>query len=160
MVTGRHAFMIRAASGSDIPAIAGLLDQLNRFEGYTQTTDAVALKAALSGEGREVKLAALVAHVETEVIGALLYYPGYDTLSASVGYHLADMVVDEFHRKRGIGKALMKSLAQQALAEGKSWISLTALKQNAAAHRFYASLGMSEIAVDFFAMGKTKLAEL
>lgn len=160
MVMAQHPYSIRDATQRDIPAIASLLDQLNRFEGYTQTTNASALEAALFSPDNEVKLAALTAVIDNTPVGTLLYYPGYDTLSASYGYHLADMVVDKNHRTQGIGKALVKALAKKTLAEQKAWISLTALKQNVEATQFYHSLGMSEVSVDFFAMGKTKLAQL
>lgn len=156
----QRAFTIRMAQPRDIPAIAGLLDQLNRFEGYAQVTDARALEAALFAPRAEVKLAAFVAMVGQRVVGALLYYPGYDTLSASYGFHLADMVVDETHRKHGVGTALMKALAKCTLEESKEWISLTALRQNDAARGFYQSLGMSEVSVDFFAMGKHTMIDM
>lgn len=154
------AFHIRTSEASDIPAIVGLLDALNRFEGYDTVTDAAQLEAALFGEGRAMELAALVAQEGKNVIAALLYYPGYDTLSASYGYHLADMVVAETHRRQGIGRALVKALAEKILAEKKQWLSLTALKRNDAACAFYTSLGMREVDVAFFAIGANAITAL
>ena len=51
-------------------------------------------------------------------------------------------------------------LAATALAEKKEWLSLTVLKNNTQARAFYQALGMSEVVVDFFAMGATALATL
>ena len=151
---------IRAATPADAATIAVLMCELNRAEGCDVVTREVDIARALFADGREVNLRALVAQRDASIIGALLYYPGYDTLSASVGYHLADMVVTQSHRNQGIGKALMKALATQTLAENKEWISLTALKQNSAALAFYQSLGMTQVDVDFYAIGKTALAQL
>lgn len=151
---------IRAGVERDIPAIAGLLNALNQSEGYATITNEAALRAALFGADREVALHALVAVEDEAVIATLLYYAGYDTLSASVGYHLADMVVAHQHQRRGVGKMLVQALAKQVLAEGKEWVSLTALTRNDAARGFYRSLGMTQVDVAFYAMGKTVLAQL
>lgn len=152
--------VIRNAQGGDEAAIARLLTQLNHSEGHAIDSSPEALTQALFTDVREVNLHALVAEHENKIIGVLLYYPGYDTLSASVGHHLADMVVDVAHRRTGVGKALMRALAQQTLHENKSWISLTALKDNAHAQAFYTSLGMTRVNIDFFAIGKTALAQM
>lgn len=154
------SLLIRDAVERDIPAIAALLNVLNLAEGIDLQTDSTSLCVALFGEVREVALSALVAEVMDEVVGVLLYYPGYDTLSASVGYHLADMVVAQTHRQSGIGTKLMQALAARALGEGKQWVSLTVLSRNAAAIGFYQALGMTQVEVDFYAMGQGALAAL
>lgn len=151
---------IRSAAAGDEAAIARLLTQLNHSEGHAIESSPEALALALFSDAREVHLSALVAVQHNVIIGALLYYPGYDTLSASVGHHLADMVVDVAHRRAGAGKALMQALAQLTLQQNKSWVSLTALKENAHAQAFYTSLGMTRVNVDFFAIGKTMLAQM
>lgn len=156
---GDHTITIREANERDIPAIAGLLDALNAAEGYEVATDIGALTAALKG-AHQVAFAALVADAAGSIVGTLLYYPGYDTLSASHGYHLADMVVDATHRRSGVGRALVGALADKALAENKAWLSLTALRSNEDAQAFYRALGMREVDVNFFAIGKQALASL
>jgi ribosomal protein S18 acetylase RimI-like enzyme len=118
------------------------------------------MAAALFEKNTPAPLFALVAQMGEEVVGVLLYYTGYDTLSASYGYHLADIVVTKAHRALGVGRALVKALATQTLAEHKEWVSLTVLKRNSAAHEFYTALGMMQVDVDFFAMGKNALAQL
>lgn len=151
---------IRDATPGDEAAIARLLTQLNHSEGHAVESSPEALAQALFSASREVELSALVAIRQGSIIGALLYYPGYDTLSASVGHHLADMVVDAAHRRTGVGKALVQALARHTLEQNKSWVSLTALKENAHAQAFYTSLGMTRVNVDFFAIGKTGLAQM
>ena len=154
------SIIIRPATPADCAAIAHLMSELNREEGYEVLSDAEQIAAALFGKNNPTTLHALVAQAESAVVGALLYYAGYDTLSASYGYHLADVVVTHSHRKQGIGRALMATLAKQALDENKAWVSLTVLKRNRTAHEFYTALGMTHVDVNFFAMGKTALAQL
>lgn len=151
---------IRPATPHDVDAIAALLTELNLSEGRDVVAQPHAIAQALFADGREVKVEALVAQDAGEVVGTLLYYAGYDTFSASLGYHLADMVVAHAHRRHGVGKALVRALSQRALVEGKEWISLTALTSNDAARAFYHTLGMTEVSVDFFAMGKQAMTQL
>ena len=151
--------LIRPAIREDLPAIAALLDALNAWEGYDQTTDTATLAQALFAPERAVALHALVAEGEAKaVVGVLLYYPGYDTLSAAIGYHVADVVVEAASRRQGGGRRLMAALAQRALTEDRHWISLTVLRKNRAARAFYEALGMQSVAVDFFAMGPAGIA--
>ena len=151
---------IRPAIPEDSAAIALLMSELNREEGYDVVSDANQITAALFGKNAPTSLHALVAQAGEGVAGALLYYAGYDTLSASYGYHLADMIVTKNHRSLGIGRALVKALAAQTLVQEKAWISLTVLKRNTAAREFYTALGMTQVDVDFFAIGKNALAQL
>lgn len=147
---------IQPATARDIETLAALLSELNHEEGYETSVSADALRAALV-DGR-VTMRALVAEAERHMSGMVLYYWGYDTVSASHGYHLADIIVTASHRRQGVGRMLFTALATQCLGEGGKWISLTTLKKNALAHQFYRSCGMSEVAVNFFAIGPQALA--
>jgi ribosomal protein S18 acetylase RimI-like enzyme len=155
-----NAFSVRLARPSDTAAIAALLSELNAYEDIDAPCDEAALMTALWQENPPVALRAWVAATPQHLIGTLLAYPGYDTLSASYGYHLADMVVQENYRRQGAGRALMQALAQHTLDEGKAWVSLTALKNNARAQQFYHALGLQEVNVTFFASGKKALSAL
>lgn len=152
--------IIRPATPDDCNAIAALMTQLNFEEGHNVATLGANIALALFGQSRELNLQSLVADVGTETVGAMLYYAGYDTISASYGFHLADIIVTKHHRQSGVGTALMKALATRALADNKEWISLTVLARNHRAKEFYVALGMEKVDADFFAMGKTALAQL
>ncbi len=145
---------IRAAHADDATAIAALLTQLNRVENNPNVVETAPLAAALA---LAEPLRALVACDAETVIAVVLYYRGYDVLTAAYGYHLADFVVDEKYRHHGLGKRLFATLAAQNLDEGGEWISLTVLRENRDAQAFYAALGMAHVPVDFFAIGKRAL---
>ena len=149
--------VIRAAEKQDLPVIVDLLTQLTRAEGREVAVDKTALGDALFGAQRGVGIRALVMQQEAQVIAVALYYPGYDVLTTSRGYHLSDVVVDERFRGNGIGKRLFSALAAQNLREGGEWLSLTVLRENAAAQGFYRALGMTHVPVDFFAIGQIGL---
>lgn len=151
---------IRAALFTDCDAIAALLTELHQTEGYNVIADAGKVARALFVTVQEVQLSALVAVRNDVIVGVLLYYPGYDTLSATYGNHLADIIVTKEARTQGVGKALVSALAKSTLAVNKEWVSLTALASNASAQVFYKSLGMSQVPVQFFAAGRQALSQL
>jgi GNAT superfamily N-acetyltransferase len=148
---------LRAATEQDAAAIAALLTQLNRVENNPNVVEAAPLAEALASAE---PLRALVACDAETVIAVVLYYRGYDVLTAAYGYHLADFVVDEAYRHQGIGKRLFAMLAAENLDMGGEWISLTVLRENRDAQAFYAALGMAHVPVDFFAIGKRALTAL
>jgi ribosomal protein S18 acetylase RimI-like enzyme len=151
---------IRAGVASDTLSITELLAELNRFEGYDRSATPEEMADILFHHEGRVQLRALVAEVEGAVVGMLLYYWGFDTVTASFGYHLADIVVSNNKQGRGVGRALYTHLARQCLREGAYWISLTVLKKNTEAKKFYRAMGMVEVAVDFYAIGPNSLAQL
>ncbi len=154
------ALTFRAATPSDIPVIADLLTQLNRAEGKPDFMEEETIRHGLFAPVRRVDLRALLAVHEGVCVGVALYYVGYDIPTASDGYHLGDLVVDAGYRRQGVGRALFTALAKQNLDEGGEWIALTALTRNAPANAFYKLLGMTQVAVNFFAVGKHTLAGL
>lgn len=147
-------YIIRSATEGDAPQIAALLEQLTQAEGSPRSIAVAPLAQALAGEGAPLRLHALVAEEASCVLGVVLFYPGYDVLTATYGMHLADFVVAEGQRRRGMGRQLYAALAKQVLAMGGEWISLTVLKENQPAQQFYRAAGMHHVPVDFFAIGK------
>ena len=150
----------RSATIFDVPAITNLLNQLNVAEGNPTVMNSADIENGLFGATRKVPLRALLATHNDRVIGAVLYYIGYDILTSVNGYHLGDLVVDAAYRRNGVGKQLFAALAQQNLEEGGEWISLTALSNNIPAVNFYKRIGMVDVPVKFFAAGKRILANL
>lgn len=152
---------IRAGTAADTVAISELLSELNKLEGYDRSASPDELGDVLfHEEGGRVRMRVLVAERKGKLAGMVLYYWGYDTVSASFGYHLADIVVTQGRQREGMGAALYGALAEQCLAEGAQWISLTVLKKNKVAKQFYEAMGMVEVAVDFYAIGPVALGRL
>ncbi len=154
-------FTIRPGEVQDMEHITELLTELNRFEGYDRSASAQDLSDILFHENNtRLEMRTLLACDGDQPIGLVLFYWGYDTVSATTGYHLADIIVTSTYRGQGVGRVLYHALANQCLHEGGHWVSLTVLKKNTAAKAFYASLGMVEVAVDFYAIGPQALKAL
>ncbi len=89
------------------------------------------------GFGANAAFSAVVAEINGATVGYAIYYPGYDTDSATRGIYLADLYVDETHRRKGAGRALLAGLAAEARADGARWMFWSVLKRNRGARRFY-----------------------
>lgn len=150
----------RAATEQDVFGITKLLDQLNEWEGNATQMSAHLLARDMFTAHRKVDLKGLVAVAGDQVLGVILYYQGYDILTNVHGYHVGDVVVHKDYRGRGIGRRMMTLLGAQNLSEGGEWMALTVLKKNTSAQAFYRALEMTEVPVDFFAIGKINTQKL
>jgi [ribosomal protein S18]-alanine N-acetyltransferase len=127
-----------------------------RFE-PARLTDATLL-AAMS---RELVEAGLRPAWGRERIGAHIRHPESVVLRARRGdaiagfaimryadevAHLNLLAVDPLHRRRGVGRGLVRWLEETALTAGTFTIGLELRSENAGARAFYAALGYRELA--------------
>lgn len=137
-----------------------LLNQLNEAEGSAVRHDLKAVSSLIQQSHdsqlttRTAPLYIQVAQYKKQMIGVIVGYQGFDVLSMQSGMHLADIVVDVAHRKQGVGRALIKALAQTNQEQGGAWMSLTSLKRNKVGDKFYRALGFQAVDVQFFALGE------
>lgn len=150
---------VRPYHPNDIPRMAELITELNEREGYEHAMNAENLAKVFAADA-PVRVYAFVALADGKLCGLLMYYDGYDTLTNSYGCHLTDMVVSLSHRRQGLGETLLKTLMAQVEQLNYQWVSLTVLKKNDEARSFYKSLGFTEVAVDFFAIGSKAMVRL
>lgn len=140
--------------------MALLLTELSHSDGRMETADASSLRESLFSPQRKVDLKALVAVEDKQVVATLLYYPGYDVLTRTHGYHLGDMMIAVTHQRKGIGRMLMTHVAEEILRDGGSWATFTVNNDNARACSFHDALGMVRLPVQFYAANKTQLNQL
>jgi GNAT superfamily N-acetyltransferase len=128
---------IRDARREDAADVAGLLDQL----GYP--THAAAVEGRLE-RLRIVGDRVVVAELDGRVVGLahLQVTPGIER-DRPAG-KLAALVVDEACRGRGIGRALVDAIEQEARSRGCDILFLTAAERRRDAHAFYVRVGLAE----------------
>ncbi len=73
--------------------------------------------------------------------GFALWFYNYSTFRGRAGIYLEDLFVDDAMRGKGIGKALLKHLAQRCVKEGLPRLQWWVLDWNAPSIEFYKSLG-------------------
>ncbi len=146
---------VRPARREDYAGLCALWDQLDRLHaelrpdyfrapaGPTRSARAVAL--ALGLHDRTI----LVAEQAGELLGlvtAALARPDPGPLTTRrVRGHVPELVVAPGHRRRGVGRALMRAAEAWALERGAVELVLTVWEGNLAAEAFYARLGYAPL---------------
>ena len=93
------------------------------------------------GFGPCAAFAGLVAELDGEVVGYLLYHFGYDTDRAMRLMFVIDLYVQETKRRRGIGEALMRVAARICRDAGGRELIWSVFVPNKLAFQFYERLG-------------------
>ncbi len=133
--------MIRPAKESDVAAILGLIRELADYEHLTDQCIATEelLREHLFGTDRAAEV--VVAEIDQTVVAYALFFKTFSTFLARPGIYLEDIYVQPRHRHKGIGKAILKHLAQLAVARNYGRIEWSVLDWNAPSIAFYKSLG-------------------
>ena len=129
---------IRDARTEDAQRLAALLDQL----GYPASVGAVARRARLLAASDSDRL--LVAELAGEVVGLAILHVGLAIEHDRPVAKLGAIVVDERHRRRGIGEALVRAVEAEARARDCYVLFLTTAERRLDAHAFYGRLGFHE----------------
>ncbi|QNH18661.1 N-acetyltransferase [Xanthomonas sp. SS] len=135
------ALHIRPATPDDAALILRLIRDLARYERAEDAvqTDEAGLRASLFGPGATAH--ALICEADAQPIGYAVYFYNYSTWLGRNGLYLEDLYVAPEHRGSGAGKALLRHLARQALAEGCGRFEWSVLDWNQPAIDFYRAAG-------------------
>jgi GNAT superfamily N-acetyltransferase len=156
---------IRRAVASDISALLELMQRLAVFEHYDADFAVSAETLLAQGFEREPPdFYALVAEDPDAVgvlTGMLVYYIIPFTFRARPTLYIKELFVAESGRGQGIGEALMRAAAGEALALGCATIKWQVADWNTHARAFYERLGATadHVWVDY-ALSETALRKL
>jgi GNAT superfamily N-acetyltransferase len=134
-------FCLRSPTPDDVPAIFALIQALAEYENLTHavTGTVEALKLDLFSD--RPKIEAVVAEVDTQIVGFALFFQNYSTFLTKSGIYLEDIFVLPEYRGAGIGKALLKYLANLAIDRGCGRLEWSVLDWNQPAISFYEAIG-------------------
>jgi GNAT superfamily N-acetyltransferase len=144
MGTGLNQFVVRPALAEDAAAIGELIREFGAYlralgdEAELKFDERVYLR---DGFGAHPAFSGLVAEHDGEIVGYLLYHPGYDADYATRTLHVVDLYVRESWRGRGVGRLLMNEAVQICLSLGGGQLFWAVYAPNKAAIRFYERLG-------------------
>jgi GNAT superfamily N-acetyltransferase len=135
------ATTIRPARPGDEEHIFRLLRELARFEKleHELTGSAEALGVFLFGERPAAE--ALVAVRDNTLIGYALFFTTFSTFLTRPGIYLEDLYVTEAERGTGVGKALLRGVAEVACARDAGRLEWSVLDWNKVAIDFYVASG-------------------
>lgn len=135
-------YSLRAAEPRDVPAIAGLIEELAAFEELSHLVQMTAETLAPHLFGPRPVVEALVGETaDGEVIAFALFFTNFSTFLARPGLYLEDLYVRPAHRRSGLGKIILTRLAEIAVERGYGRFEWSVLDWNEDAIRFYEKMG-------------------
>jgi len=135
---------VRLAIPEDAGTIFALIRELAAFEELLHEVRATEADIRRDGFGPQPRFECLLADLRDEPVGFALFFHSYSTFEGRAGLYLEDIYVRPSARGRGVGRALMRALAQAALERGCARFELSVLHWNPARH-FYDELGFTQM---------------
>jgi len=154
-------FSIRPARPEDVATIANLVYELAIYERLEQFARATPEDFRDHLFGPRPYAEAIMAEIDGESVGFALFFPTFSTFRGQPGLYLEDIYVRPAHRGRGIGKALLATVAKLAMDRGLGRLEWAVLNWNSPAIGFYRGLGARPLE-DWttYRLGDGPLAEL
>jgi GNAT superfamily N-acetyltransferase len=132
---------IRPATEADLGTIEELIRALAAYERLADEVvmETELLRKGLFGERPYAEV--LIADVDDEPAGFALFFHNFSTFLGRPGIYLEDLFVKPEHRAKGIGRALLKRLAEIAVERDCGRLEWAVLDWNEPAIGFYKKLG-------------------
>jgi len=137
---------IRPAERADAALIFAFVRKLAEYERLLHAVVATEADVARDLFGENPRVFCDLAFWDGAPAGFALWFHNYSTFRGRHGLYLEDLFVEPAYRGRGIGKALLRHLAQRCQADGLARLEWQVLDWNAPSIAFYKSLGA--VAVD------------
>ena len=134
-------YSIRPAQCEDAIAIFALIQELAAYEKLTHQVTGTAEALSEHLFGNTACAEAIVVEHQNQLIGFALFFKNYSSFLTKPGLYLEDLYVQEAYRGQGIGKALLKAVAQIAYERGYGRLEWSVLDWNETAIAFYKKMG-------------------
>ena len=132
---------IRPATVNDAPLLRTLICELAEYERERDRVEITEADLVRDGFGPHPKFRALIAEWNGQPVGYSLFFGFYSTWVGRPGLFLEDLFVRQEFRGKGVGKALLATVARIAEEENCYGIRWEILDWNQPAIDFYKSLG-------------------
>jgi GNAT superfamily N-acetyltransferase len=136
---------IREAQPADVSCILALIRALAEYEREPAAVVTTEEDLLRDGFGPEPRFQCVIAEWSGEPAGFALFFYNYSTWHGRAGIYLEDLFVEPSHRGKGIGRALLKYLAQRARSEGLTRVVWQVLNWNTPSIEFYKTLGAESL---------------
>ena len=140
-VMASHNANIRPCRPDDAGTLVDLVRELAVYEKLEAEARATADDFRTHLFGPRPSAEAFVAEVEGRVVGFALIFATFSTFRGQPGMYLEDLFVRPEYRERGIGRALLATLARLAVDRGWGRLEWAVLDWNAPSIGFYRALG-------------------
>jgi GNAT superfamily N-acetyltransferase len=141
VIKADHTIVVRPFERRDVPEMLTLMRALAVFEGYIDRFRVTEVDLIEYGLNDSPRFGVFVGERDGKIAGIAVHYQIPWTFDMKPTVVLKELFVTEDSRGLGIGRALLDRMSSYASAIGASRIAWTVLPDNAAAKRFYASIG-------------------
>lgn len=132
---------IREAVAGDVPSMLRFIRELALYEREPDKVLATEADLLRDGFGPVPRFRCVLAEHDGEAAGFALFFTSYSTWRGHHGIRLEDLYVTPAKRGAGVGKALLRHVAQVAVEEGCPRLEWDVLAWNTPAIGFYEALG-------------------
>lgn len=140
-MTGASGLIVRPAVPADVPQIAAFIRDLARYEKLEHVLDLDESRLRRHLFGEVPACGALLAELDGRPAGFALFFATYSTFCTEVCLHLEDLFVPPELRGKGVGLALLRAVAEVAVARGCPRLDWQVLDWNVSAIGFYEKQG-------------------
>lgn len=138
---GKMAIHIRPATRADVPQILAFIRALAAYEREPDAVVATEEGLTRDGFGPNPFYSCLIAERDGAPAGFALYFFNYSTWLGRPGLYLEDLFVLPELRGHGVGKALLRRVAQAAVENNCPRLQWEVLDWNTPAIDFYRAMG-------------------
>ena len=132
---------IRPSRAEDAAALLDLVDALADYEQLPRPDAAARDRLVADGFGDRPRFTLLMADADGGPVGYALFFETYSSFLARPTLYLEDLFVLPAYRGRGLGLALFRAVAAEALRRGAGRLEWAVLTWNEPAIDFYRALG-------------------
>jgi GNAT superfamily N-acetyltransferase len=132
---------VRPIRPEDVPAVVGLVRELAEYEQAPHEARMTEEQLAAALFGDSPALFGHVAVVDGAVVGMALWFLNFSTWRGTHGIYLEDLYVRPAHRGTGLGKELLRTLAELCVQRGYSRLEWWVLDWNTPSIEFYRAHG-------------------
>ena len=140
---GEHpAATIRPGTAADVPGIHRMLRAMAEEMGELARVSSTPEDLLRHGFSDAPLYRSLIAERDGKAVGFCLYFPSFSSWRGTPGVYILDIYVASEERGTGLAQRLMRGTASEAGQSGAEFMRLSVRRDNAAARRFYASMGL------------------
>jgi GNAT superfamily N-acetyltransferase len=132
---------VRPIRPDDVAAVVGLVRELTEYE--KSAHEVLLTEQQLHDQlfGEAPALFGHVAEVDGQVVGTALWFLNFSTWRGTHGIYLEDLYVQPAHRGSGLGRELLRTLADVCVERGYSRLEWAVLDWNTPSIEFYKAAG-------------------
>jgi L-amino acid N-acyltransferase YncA len=132
---------VRPIRPDDVPAVVGLVRELAEYEKAAHEVRLTEEQLRTSLFGERPALYGHVAVTDGAVVGMALWFLNFSTWRGTHGIYLEDLYVQPQHRRSGLVKELLRTLAETCVQRGYDRLEWAVLDWNTPSIDFYKAQG-------------------